>query len=106
MNQTDTAKVSCIKGLAQTKRFKQDIEKLSKLKKWAPDFKQTPEFIEVMHCLQYGIALPPKYRDHPLVGKYKGYRDCHIFNDLLLIYKIENEVLYLVRLNTHSEIFG
>ncbi|MFZ7283400.1 type II toxin-antitoxin system mRNA interferase toxin, RelE/StbE family [Avibacterium avium] len=32
--------------------------------------------------------------------------DCHILNDLVLIYKIEQQCLKLVRLNTHSEVFA
>ena len=62
--------------------------------------------IEVLYLLQRGRSLPSKYKDHSLNGEMAGYRDCHIFNDLVLIYKIENNLLYLVRINTHSEIFG
>lgn len=29
--------------------------------------------------------LPQKYRDHGLKGEWKGCRECHIQNDLLLI---------------------
>jgi mRNA interferase YafQ len=25
-----------------------------------------------------GKSMPPNYRDHPLKGKYKGYRECHV----------------------------
>ncbi|HEX3661351.1 MAG TPA: type II toxin-antitoxin system YafQ family toxin [Acidobacteriaceae bacterium] len=40
-------------------------------------------------------------------GRWKGYRDCHIKPDLLLIYrKSEDNLLRLARLGSHSEIFG
>lgn len=46
-----------------------------------------------------------RYLDHPLSGKWKGYRDCHIRPDLLLIYQKSSSVLLLVRLGSHSELF-
>ena len=66
----------------------------------------SPEYIEVMYCLQNRLPLPAKYKDHPLSGDWQGFRDCHIKNDLLLIYRISGDILELARLNTHAEIFG
>lgn len=66
----------------------------------------SPEYIEVMYCLQNRLPLPAKYKDHPLSGNWQGFRDCHIKNDLLLIYRISGDILELARLNTHAEIFG
>jgi mRNA interferase YafQ len=28
--------------------------------------------------LLHGGLMPPEYRDHPLKGIYKGYRECHV----------------------------
>jgi mRNA interferase YafQ len=43
--------------------------------------------------------------DHPLIGNFKDCRDCHIKPDLVLIYrKINDNVLELVRLGSHSEL--
>lgn len=52
--------------------------------------------------------LPPALHDHPLKGKYIGYRDCHIEPDLVLIYRIDNGQLQLIclRLGTHADLFG
>ncbi|MBI3618030.1 MAG: type II toxin-antitoxin system YafQ family toxin [Candidatus Omnitrophica bacterium] len=49
--------------------------------------------------------LPPKNRDHPLQGDYKGYRECHIEPDWLLICKVEGDSIYFVRTGTHSDLF-
>ncbi len=49
--------------------------------------------------------LPPRYKDHPLSGDWKHYRECHIEPDWLLIYKIDGQDLYLVRTGTHSDLF-
>ncbi|MGR3808255.1 type II toxin-antitoxin system RelE/ParE family toxin [Pasteurella testudinis] len=86
--------------VAYSKDFKRDLSKLSA--------KQivSPEFIEVMYCLQRNIALPVQYKDHTLSGDMVGYKDCHVFNDLVLIYRIENNQLQLIRINTHSQVFG
>lgn len=59
-----------------------------------------------MYCLLNSLPLPEKYKDHALTGNWKGWRDCHIKNDLVLIYKIMGDEIRLARLNTHSEIFG
>ena len=63
-------------------------------------------FKEVVDMLLDGKPLPPKYRDHPLRGDKRGYRDCHIKGDWVLIYKIDNNILTLIlsETGTHSDI--
>ena len=65
-------------------------------------------FKEVVDMLLEGVHLPPKYCDHPLRGDKRGYRDCHILPDWVLIYKIDNGILTLTlfETGTHSDIFG
>ncbi|MDO7253952.1 type II toxin-antitoxin system YafQ family toxin, partial [Helicobacter cappadocius] len=48
-----------------------------------------------------------KYKDHKLKGEYKDFRECHIKPDLLLIYKIDKEVLILacIAIGSHSDLF-
>ncbi len=53
-------------------------------------------FKEVVDMLLDGVPLPPKYRDHPLHGDRRGYRDCHIQSDWVLIYKINKDILTLI----------
>ena len=62
---------------------------------------------EVVDKLQNGISLEAKYRDHELQGKFKGFRECHIQPDWLLMYLIEDDVLTLtlVDTGTHSDMF-
>ena len=38
-------------------------------------------FKEVVGMLIDGKKLPAKYRDHPLQGDKRGFRDCHIKGD-------------------------
>ena len=63
---------------------------------------------DVIAKLAMGEALPESNRDHALTGDWKGFRECHILPDWLLIYRIENDVLVLTltRTGTHSDLFG
>lgn len=60
----------------------------------------------VIKQLQQSELLAEKYVDHALSGNWHGYRDCHIKPGLVLIYKIESDILKLARIGSHSEIFG
>lgn len=65
------------------------------------------EFAALLELLVTDAPLEAKYRDHPLKGDWKGYRDCHVWPDLVLIYsKPDAKTLRLVRLGSHSELFG
>ena len=65
------------------------------------------ELEKVITILANGEKLPELYRDHDLKGNYKGYRECHIEPDWLLIYKIDESVLILslVRTGSHSRLY-
>lgn len=62
---------------------------------------------DVVDKLRQGIVLEEKYKDHELIGNYKGFRECHIKPDWLLVYLIEDDILTLTLVNTgsHSDIF-
>lgn len=62
---------------------------------------------DIIDMLSKGETLPEKYKNHPLKGELKGYYDCHVLPDLVLIYKIEKErlVLILFDIETHSNLF-
>ncbi len=62
-------------------------------------------WIEVLSFLIEDKDLPKKYCDHALKGDFKGYRDCHIKPDLVLIYQKSDNNLSLIRLGTHSDLF-
>ena len=84
-----------------TKRFDKDLKKLKKRKY---DLKL---LAKIINKLSDSEILPKKYRDHCLTGDYKGFRECHIQPDWLLIYKIEKNILVLTlsRTGTHSDLF-
>ena len=49
--------------------------------------------------------LPAESRDHLLTGNYQDTREFHISGDLLVVYRIEENTLELLRLGTHSQLF-
>ena len=63
---------------------------------------------DIIRALSRGETLPEKHKDHSLSGNWAGHRECHILPDLLLIYRIEDDVLVLTlaRTGTHSDLFG
>lgn len=85
-----------------TTQFKKDL-KLAKKQN-----KNTDKLFEVVEKLANGESLEAKYRDHDLIGNYKGCRECHIEPDWLLVYEIIDNVLVLMlyRLGSHSELFN
>ena len=62
---------------------------------------------EIVGKLANNIPLEEKYKDHELTGNYKGFRECYIQPDWLLIYLIEDDklTLTLTRTGTHSDLF-
>ncbi|MCH5193901.1 MAG: type II toxin-antitoxin system YafQ family toxin [Oscillospiraceae bacterium] len=84
-----------------TSRFKKELRRAVKR---GLDEKHLNKIIKLLVNQQ---PLPPENKDHELKGKFNGYRECHIQNDWLLIYKVyKNElVLSLERTGTHSDLF-
>ena len=82
--------------LYPTTKYRKDRKRL---KKRGLDMTKLDTVIEM---LANGEELPEKYRDHALVGNLKGYRDCHIEPDWLLIYKIDGDRLVLILSQTGS----
>ena len=88
-----------MRNLISGAQFRRDV-KLAKRRG-----RDTSKLRELISLLTEAGALPPGYRDHPLRGEWKHYRNCHLEPDWLLIYKIEGDNLYLVRTGTHSDLY-
>ena len=87
--------------ITRTTQFKKDYKLIKKRKKNLDLLKQ------IVFKLANQIPLDEKYRDHELTGKYKGFRECHIEPDWLLIYLVEKDslTLTLTRTGSHSDLF-
>ena len=71
--------------------------------------KQGRDFDEldtVITLLMDDKKIPDKYRDHDIHGEWNGFRELHVLPDWLLIYKkVPPDVLKLVALGSHSELY-
>jgi mRNA interferase YafQ len=84
--------------------FKKDYKRAKANPRHAQDVRALYEAASSL--LAEDEPLPECYRDHALVGDWKGYRECHLKPDLLLVYRTEKpEILRIARLGSHSELF-
>jgi mRNA interferase YafQ len=82
-------------------RFKRDYKREKKANP-SLDAILTP----ILNLLAADAILPERLSDHALRGEWKGFRDCHVKPDLVLIYAKSAGALSLARLGSHSELFG
>lgn len=76
------------------KRFRKNPKKMDALR-------------DVLEMLRNEQPIPAEYKPHLLHGDYKGCMECHIQGDYLLVwFDPETDIIELVRLGTHSELFG
>ena len=88
-----------MKEVIQTSQFKRDIKRLKKRGK------DLEKLGNVVRLLAADELLEEKHRDHALIGRWVGSRDCHIEPDWILIYRNEPVSLYLERSGSHSDLF-
>lgn len=92
-----------MRRIERTTQFKRDFKRELK---GCFSKKLESSLIQILQLLIVDAILPEKYKDHQLHGEYSDCRDCHIFPDLILIYKkIELESLQLIRIGSHSTLF-
>ena len=89
------------RNIVWTSRFKKDYKNIIKRNL------DITLLDDVIRILARGDTLPQQYKDHSLTGNWKGFRECHIAPDWLLIYSIEDNNLLLVlsRTGSHSDLF-
>jgi mRNA interferase YafQ len=88
-----------MKTVNRTSQFKRDVKRMKRRGKNPDKLKR------VLQVLARGETLSPRYRDHVLVGQYKGTRECHIEPDWLLIYESLESEIVLIRTGSHSDLF-
>lgn len=66
------------------------------------------DLYNVLDLLAEGKPLPAKFRNHLLTGDYKGFWECHISPDWLLLYQKDTviRIISLYRTGSHADIFG
>lgn len=87
-----------MKKLHPTSQFKKDFKRFRRFPK------KVAAFEHIADMLIHEIPIPPEHKPHLLKGEYKGCMECHIEDDYLLIW-IDGDVISLLRIGTHSELF-
>lgn len=90
-----------MKKLKPSSQYKKDYKR----------FRNNPikvkKLFEILELLKNEREIPAENRPHPLSGNYAGHWECHIEGDFLLIWFDPNsDEILLVRLGSHSELFG
>jgi mRNA interferase YafQ len=92
-----------MRGIERATAFKRDYRRAKAISRYR-DLDE--RLVAVLELLINDRPLPPRNRDHALSGNWLGYRDCHLWPDLLMIYaKPSPDSLRLVRLGSHSDLF-
>jgi mRNA interferase YafQ len=86
--------------LFTTTAFEKDVRRVRK------QGKDLDKLEAVVNLLLELEPLPAHCRPHRLRGDWVGNWDCHVSPDWLLLYKVTEKELVLVRTGSHSELFG
>ena len=90
-----------MKSFKTSTQFKKDLKRY---RNKPLKLKVLADFLELLRLEQ---PIPANYFPHMLQGIYKGCLECHIEGDFLLIWIDEDrDIIELVRLGSHSELFG
>ena len=89
-----------MKTVRYSTQYKKDIKR----------YANKPDYLialrEIVMLLEEGLPIPLRHRPHRLFGEYKGCMECHVLSDFLLIWMDEeNDIVWLERIGTHSELF-
>ena len=86
-------------ALFTTTAFEKDLRRLER------QGENLDRLEEIVDLLQAQQPLPARCRPHALQGNWSGHWDCHVKADWLLLYKLTETELILVRTGSHAELF-
>ena len=86
-----------------SKRFKKDFKKIKRNSHF-----DLEKLRDVFNSLINNVELDKKYNNHKLTGDLKGYCECHLAPDILLIYRINEDECFINidRVGSHSKLFN
>lgn len=89
-----------MKEVKSGSRFKKDM------KRYSNQPAKLHKLFDFVDLLRKGERIPKEYKPHLLKGEYSGHMECHIEDDFLLIWIDKNSnIIKLIRLGSHSELF-
>ena len=85
-----------------TKHFLKDWDRLSKSGRY--DMGRLKQVMLLL--IANDGPLGAEWKDHALTGQqWKGFRECHVGGDFLLVYQSDDTGIVFTRIGTHSELF-
>ena len=85
-----------------TTQFKRDYKRENKGRHGAT---LDDDLFPIIERIASDLPVEARLRDHALSGNWKNHRDCHVKPDLVMIYRlVDDDILRLVRLGSHSEL--
>ena len=90
-----------MKNLRPSTQYKKDLKRIRN------NPKKIEALLKLLRLLENETPISKEYKPHLLANDYAGCMECHIQGDFLLIW-IDQETndIDLVRLGSHSELFG
>ena len=85
--------------LKWTTEFERDLKRADKLGR------DMVKYRAIVESLRNRVTLTRGQKDHALKGEWKGFQECQIEGDWLLVYKIVDGTLILFRTGKHDDIF-
>jgi mRNA interferase YafQ len=86
--------------LLTTRAFERDLRRV---RKQGNDLDKLEAIVDLLQDRRH---LPTRCRLHSLRGNWAGHWDCHAEPDWLLLYRVTEKELILVRTGSHPELFG
>ena len=89
-----------MKIIRQSTQYKKDF------KRYRNQPKKLEKLLGVLRLLANDEELLAELKAHKLIGEYNDCMECHIEGDFLLIwYDEEEDIITLLRIGSHSELF-
>ncbi len=82
-----------------TRQFHKDLKRSRRRGKDMEKFKR------IARALLNGESLDSVHRDHRLLGRFAGRRECHMEFNWLLVYQITDHRIYFERMGTHTDLY-
>jgi len=83
---------------AFSNQFKKDL-KLMEKRHYDMD-----AIFDIIGMIIWQEPLPERCREHGLSGDLEGFTECHLLNDWLLMYLLDEEKVTFYRTGTHSDL--
>lgn len=92
-----------MRQIRYTKSFKDDMKRIKKYPAYDAD-----KLEELVSLIAEGEQLDAKYTDHKMVrqsrAEYIGSREFHLASDICVVYRIQDETVYLQRIGKHNQL--